>query len=199
MQTISEGRFLQRGNNILDSQTGRIRGRISTVRGAFLEVGNRGTLLVNNYRSLRDALDVRISKSLPRAEIQGTIALPDGTILEPTQRIMSLTGRDKVVYINDQATTSRQRYATFSRGIFGEAGPPLQNEFGRLARPEELLQRSLAGWLTRNAQSFLDRAKLTGITLPDGTTTTNGSEIVHAIALNLTVNALITYILSEEA
>lgn len=194
---ITEGRFIQRGPNIMNGATGRIVGRIAEIRGAFLELGNRGTLLLNNYRGLTDALEPRITRAIPRAEIVGTINLPDGTLLEPVQRTMTLAPRDRVVYVNDQATTTRGRYASFSRGIFGEAGPPLSNEFGRLARPEELLQRSVAGWLTRNAAGFLERAKLTGITLPDGTTTTNGSEIVRVIAASVQISPLVTYVLSE--
>ena len=197
IDVLTEGHIYQRGSNLHNANTGRFVGRLSTVHPASLEVGNRGTVLLNNRVPLRTILDPRAAVALPRLEITGGLEALGGEISAEVSRTVSLSGRSEVVYVNDQIASGKAKYSRFPKAIFGDQGPPLTNEFGRLAQPEDLVKRSIAGWLARNASTLLERAKVGGFTLPDGTVTTQGSEIVKALAASITVAPIITYVLRE--
>lgn len=197
IDVITEGHIYQRGTNLHNAATGRFVGRLSTVHPASLEVGNRGTVLLNNRVALRNILDPRSTVALPRLEITGGLEALGGEISSEVSRTISLAGRNEVIYINDQIASGKAKYTRFPAGLFGDQGPPPVNEFGRLAQPEDLVKRSIAGWLARNASTLLERAKVGGFTLPDGTVTTQGSEIVKALSASVSVSPIITYILRE--
>lgn len=127
--------------------------------------------------------------------MRGNLAPFGDTAEQPINRIITLAPRGSVIYVNDEIPRGKQRYTRIDAGIFGEPGPPMTNEFGRLAGPEDLIRRGVAGWLARNAIGAVERLKLSGMTLPDGTTTVSGSEIVKAIAAQVSVTPIVTYVL----
>lgn len=137
------------------------------------------------------------TRAIPRLYVQGDLTSLGETEGKPMNRVITLAPRGELIYVNDAIPSGKSRYTRLSAGIFGE-GPIAQvNEFGRLATSEELIRRGVAGWLARNAIGAVERLKLTGITLPDGTTTVSGSEIVKAIAANISVTPIVTYVLSS--
>lgn len=192
---LTQGRFSASGGTIRDASTGRFAGRIATTLGSFLERGSQGTILLSNIRPRADLQEAMGTHAIPRLYIQGDLAPFGDTQTTPVNRIVTLAPRGSVIYVNDAIASGKSRYTRLDAGIFGEPGPPQANEFGHLASPEELIRRGVAGWLARNAVGAVERFKLTGYPLPDGTTTVNGSEIVRAIAANVSVTPIVTYVL----
>lgn len=192
---ITRGRFSAIGGTIRDTSVGRFVGRLATTLGAFLEVGSQGTILLSNIRPRSDLQDAMGTHAIPRLYLQGDLSAFGDSEETPVNRIVTLAPRGSVIYVNDAIPSGKARYTRIDAGVFGEAPPPATNEFGRLATAEDLIRRGVAGWLARNATGAVERLKLAGLTLPDGTTTVSGSEIVKAIAANVSVTPLVTYVL----
>lgn len=194
---LSGGTLRVVGGRVLDIETGRIRTTLSATRTTTLSIGNRGTIFVNRSASTRELVDAMGSERLPRVIIQGDLTNFGETVDAPINRMITLAPRGSLIYVNDAIPSGKARYTRIDAGVFGDAPPPKANEFGRLATAEDLVRRGIAGWLARNAASAVERLKIDGYVLPDGTTTISGSEIVAAIAATLTVTPIITYILQE--
>jgi hypothetical protein len=193
---ITGGRFNITSGRIQDASSGRFVARIATTLGAFLEVGSKGTILLSNIRPTSQLRDTMGTRAIPRLYVQGDLASLGETEAQPINRVITLAPRGELIYVNDRIPSGKSRYARLNAGVFG-GGPIAEvNELGRLASSEELIRRGVAGWLARNAIGAVERLKLTGITLPDGTTTVSGSEIVKAIAANIAVTPIVTYVLS---
>lgn len=192
---LTNGRVKQRGNILQDASTGRIVGNIAPRSGTTLEVGSQGTILLNNFRPLEDVLDIRRTPAIARVEIRGNIVTPSGQIFQPQQRMVTLQGNRKVTYVDDRPPITAKSFTVLDRGIFGEVGPPQTNQYGRIATATELLQRALLGWVVKNGAAAIDRLKITGMDIGDGTISTNGSEIAKAIAASVEVSPVVTYIL----
>jgi len=136
------------------------------------------------------------TRAIPRLYVRGDLTALGETEGEPINRVITLAPRGELIYVNDRIPAGKARYSRLNAGIFGEGPIAEVNELGRLATSEELIRRGVAGWLARNAGAAVERLKLTGMTLPDGTTTVNGSDIVNAIAANISVTPIVTYVLS---
>lgn len=156
-----------------------------------------GTIMLHNVVS-KDRLQASMgTKAIPSAQIVGNLAalgIGEGVDIN---RFITLAPRGSVLYVNDSIPSGKARYTRVDTAVYGDMSPPLVNDLGRLATSDQLLARGVAGWIARNAAAALDRLKLSGYTLSDGKTTTSGSEIVRAIAANITVTPLVTYLLTE--
>ena len=117
--------------------------------------------------------------------------------LEMRFRMITLAPRGSVIYVDDGKLPGKGAYTRVRSAIFGDMGPPTKNDLGRIATSEDLLIRGVAGWLSRNAPAAIERLKLGGFELPDGTITVSGSDIVRAIAANISVTPLVTYVIQE--
>lgn len=120
-------------------------------------------------------------------------------ITQDVNLITSLAPANALIYVDDSKPANRRQFTTLSAGLFGAQGAPASNEFGRLARSEDLIRRGVAGWLIRNATAALEAAKLSGVTLSDGTTSTNVSDIVASMWAEVQVSPIVTWVLGEAA
>ncbi len=197
LEQITEGRFFQRGPNLYRSSDSGYVGRVAYVRGSVLEVGSQGSVLLSNTvprARIDDPLGV---DRQPRAVVTGDLGQLGDTTTVPINRIISLAPRGELVYVRDEITSGKERYVKVLTPARGEPVPQRLATGWRLATSEELLIRGVAGYLARNASAALEQWKIGGFTLADGTTTTNGSEIVNALAASLSITPVITYVLGE--
>lgn len=197
LMEMTGGRLDVSGGNLVDGVTRRILGRVSTTRGSSLELGSAGTVLLNNVVDKRRLAGVMGSDAIPRARITGDLSVFGEGFPEDVSRTITLAPRGNVIYVDESRLPGKGAYSRVRSAIFGEGGPPLTNDLGRLATSDDLLIRGVAGWLSRNAPSALERLKLGGFELPDGTVTMSGSDIVRAIAANIAVTPMVTYIIQE--
>lgn len=195
LRDISSGRFDLRGTAIVDTARNRIVGNLSRREQTHLSVGTEGSILLHNVVARERLREAMGSGAIPSALVTGNLGLVGVPAGEEINRFITLAPRNALLYVDESKPPGKGRYTRIDAGVFGDISPPLTNEFGRLATPEQLMVRGVAGWLSRNAPAALDRLKLGGFTLSDGTVTTNGSEIVRAIAANISVTPLVTYVL----
>jgi len=197
LMELTGGRLDVQGGNLVHGETRRILGRIATNRGASLELGTSGTVLLNNVVAKRRLGQAMGSEAIPRARIEGDLTVFGDAFPADVNRTITLAPRGNVIYVDDAKLPGKGAYSRVRTAIFGETGPPAKNDLGRIATSEDLLIRGVAGWLSRNAPAAIERLKLGGFVLPDGTTTVSGSDIVRAIAANISVTPLITYVIQE--
>lgn len=197
MEELTNGLYRLAGRAIVDTQTHKFVGSVSTREGSSIEVGTDGTILVNNVVDVSRLREVMGSRALPRAIVQGDLSVFGSAFPVDINRTITLAPQGAVLYVNDSVASGKGRYTRVDSAVYGEQGPPLTNSLGRLATSRDLLVRGVAGWLSRNAPGAIDRLKLQGVTLPDGKTSTNGSDIVRAIAANISVTPIVTNILRE--
>lgn len=197
LQELTNGGFRMAGNAIVNAESNRIVGNISRSGGAIISRGTRGTVFLNNIVDRNVLSQASRRGATARAIVQGDLSLLGVQASEDVNRMITLAPHGSVLYVNESIPSGKGRYTAIDAGVFGEIGPPMTNEFGRLATPNDLLTRGVAGWLSRNAPAALDRLKQSGVTLPDGTTTVNGSDIVRAIAANISVTPILTYLLKS--
>lgn len=197
LKELSGGRLDLMGGNIVHGENRRILGRVSTTRGAYLELGTAGTVLLSNIVEKRRLSTAMGSDAIPRARIEGDLTVFGDAFPTDVNRMITLAPRGNVIYVDDGKLPGKGAYTRVRTAIFGDAGPPMKNDLGRIATPDDLLIRGVAGWLSRNAPAAIERLKLGGFELPDGTVTVSGSDIVRAIAANISVTPLVTYILQE--
>jgi hypothetical protein len=194
---ITEGRLFQRGANIYRTGDSAYMGRVAYSRGATLETGTRGSFFLNNYTTRARVDDPMAWDRQPRAILTGDIRHLGDAQDNPINRTISLAPRGELVYVRDDIPAGRQRYVKVLAPAPGEPVPARLAAGWRLATSEELIIRGLAGYLARNATAVVERMKLEGLELEDGTRTTSGSEIVKALAASLHVQPVITYALHE--
>jgi len=197
LESITEGRIFQRGPNLYRTGDSAYMGRVAYSSGATLEVGSRGSAFLNNYTTRARVDDPMAWDRQPRAILIGDITHLGDSAANPINRTISLAPRGELVYVREEIAAGRQRYVKVLAPAPGEPVPQRLAAGWRLATAEELLIRGVAGYLARNATAVVERAKLAGLTREDGTTTTNGSEIVHILAATLKVQPVITYALHE--
>lgn len=197
LHEITNGRLDMAGANIVDPATRRFIGRIANVSGASLDVGTAGTVLLNNNVPKSRLADAMGGDAIPRALIQGNLGVFGEAFPEDVNRTITLAPRGQVIYVDSTKLPGRSAYSRVRSAVFGEQGAPKSNQLGTLATSEELLVRGVAGWLSRNAPAAIERLKLDGFELPDGTVTVSGSDIVRAIAANISVQPVVTYVLIE--
>lgn len=197
LMELTGGRLDLMGGNLVHGETRRILGRVAATRGAYLELGTAGTVLLSNMVEKRRLSAAMGSDAIPRARIEGDLTVFGDAFPTDVNRMITLAPRGSVIYVDDGKLPGKGAYTRVRSAIFGDIGPPLKNDLGRLATSEDLLIRGVAGWLSRNAPAAIERLKLGGFELPDGTITVSGSDIVRAIAANISVTPLVTYILQE--
>lgn len=197
IEQVTNGIIFQRGDNLYRTYLSEYVGRVAPVSGSILEVGSQGSVLLSNGVPRSRVDDPMAADRLPRLAITGDITHLGDSVTNPINRIISLAPVGELVYVKDDVPSGKERYSKQLTPAAGEPVPQRLVTGWRLATSEELILRGVAGYLARNASSALERWKLEGYTLPDGTVTTSGSEIVRAVAASLTVQPLITYILSS--
>lgn len=197
LEVITEGRVFQRGPNLYRSGDSAYLGRVAYVRGATLERGSQGTFLLNNRVPRARVDDPMAVDRQPRLVISGDLTVLGDTVENPINRTISLAPRGELVYVKDDVPSGKERYAKTLAPAPGEPVPQRLVTGWRLATSEELILRGIAGYLARNATAVIERMKLAGLDLGDGTVTTSGSEIVRILAAQLDVSPVITYVLGE--
>lgn len=197
LHELSGGRLVQQGSAIIDVDTHRIIGNVATKSGASIDVGTDGTILLNNNVSKSGLRAAMGTNAIPRAIIEGDLTALGGAFPENVNRTVTLAPQGQVIYVDETKLPGKGAYNRVNMAVFGEGGPPLSNSLGTLITPEQMLIRGVAGWLSRNAPGAIDRLKLQGVQMPDGTTSISGSDIVRAIAANITVQPVVTRVLSE--
>lgn len=197
LSDLTSGRLRQAGTGIIDTGTGRFVGSISRQGGASIDVGTDGTVLLNNAVSRARLREVMGTSAIPRAIITGDLSVLGSGLSADINRTITLSPQGQVIYVDRAKLPGKGAYSRVNTQVFGEGGPPLKNSLGELITADEMLTRGVAGWLSRNAPGAVDRLKLTGVQLPDGTTSVSGSDIVRAIAANISVTPVVTYVLRE--
>lgn len=137
------------------------------------------------------------SNRQPRLVITGDISHLGDSQEQQLNRIISLAPRGELVYVKDEIASGKERYVKQLTPAIGEQVPTRLATGWRLATSEELIVRGVAGYLARNAFAALEKFKMEGYALADGTVTTDGSAIVKAIAADISVQPVITYVLDE--
>lgn len=196
IEQITDGVIFQRGDNLYRTHLSEYVGRVAPVSGSILEVGSQGSILLSNAVPRSRVDDPMAADRLPRLSIVGDITALGDSPTNPINRIISLAPVGELVYVRDDVASGKERYSKQLTPAPGEPVPQKLVSGWRLATSEELILRGVAGYLARNAAAALERWKLEGYTLPDGTVTTDGSEIVKAVAASIQVQPLITYLLS---
>ena len=197
LEDLTNGRYRLAGRSIVDTTTHRFAGSVSTAEGSSVEVGTDGTILVNNVVHVSQLRAAMGTGAIPRAIVRGDLSAFGGAFPLDVSRTITLAPRGAVIYVNDSVASGKGRYSRVDSAVYGDVGPPATNALGRLATSRDLLIRGVAGWLSRNAPQAVDRLKLNGVTMPDGKTSVNGSDIVRAIAANISVTPVITHLLRE--
>lgn len=197
LHELTNGQFTLAGRAIINTNTHRIVGSISTAGGSSIELGTDGTILLNNVVQASRLREVMGTNAIPRAIVNGDLSVFGSAFPSDINRTITLAPHGAVIYVNDSVQSGKGRYTRVDSAVYGEGGPPLTNSLGRLATSKDLLVRGVAGWLSRNAPQAVDRLKLQGVTMPDGKVSTNGSDIVRAIAANISVTPVITYMLRQ--
>ena len=194
---LTEDRFVTAGTAILDTAMRRIVGNLSVSYVTHVSLGTEGTILLHNVVPKQRLAEAMGTHAIPSALVVGDMSLLGVEASEEINRFITLAPRGSVIYVDERKPSGKGRYTRVDTGVFGDVPPPLVNEFGRLATPDDLLIRGVAGWLARNAPNALNRLKIGGFTMPDGTQTVSGSDIVRAIAANISVTPLVTYVIAE--
>jgi hypothetical protein len=194
---LSGGSLRTAGGNIVDSATHRIVGRISIQSGASLSVGTDGTILLNNVTTKSRLREVMGTDAIPRAIVSGDLSVFGAAFPADINRTITLAPRGQVIYVDSSRLPGKSAYSRVNMAVYGDMGAPSSNSLGTLATADQLLIRGVAGWMSRNAPAAIDRLKLQGVQLPDGTTSTNGSDIIRAIAANISVTPVVTYVIQE--
>lgn len=194
---ITGGAYVQRGRGIIDTATNRFVGSIATSSGASIDVGTDGTILLNNRVSKSTLRDAMGTNAIPRAIVTGDLAAFGSAFPADINRTITLAPAGQVIYVDRSKLPGKGAYSRVNMAVFGEAGPPLKNSLGELITADEMLTRGVAGWLGRNAPGAIDRLRLQGVQMPDGTTSVSGSDIVRAIAANISVTPVVTRIIRE--
>lgn len=194
---LSGGRLALAGGAIRDTSTNRFIGSISRQAGASLDVGTDGTILLNNNVAKARLRDAMGTSAIPRAIVTGDLTVFGSAFPADISRTITLAPQGQVIYVDESKLPGRAAYSRVNMDVFGDAGPPLKNSLGTLITADQMLIRGVAGWLSRNASSAIDRLKLQGVEMPDGTTSVSGSDIVRAIAANVQVTPVVTYVLAE--
>lgn len=197
LEQISNGVLFQRGDNIYRTHLSEYVGRVAPISGSILEVGSQGSLLLSNGVPRSRVDDPMSANRLPRLAISGDLSMIGDSPTSPINRIISLAPVGELVYVKEDVPSGKERYSKQLTPAPGEPVPQRLVTGWRLATSEELIVRGVAGYLARNAAAAVEKWKLEGYTLPDGTITTNGSEIVKAVAATIQIQPLITYILSS--
>lgn len=198
LSDITGERFDLRGSAIIDRSTRRIVGNLSSSYQTHVSIGTLGTIMLHNVVTRARIQQAMGTRAIPSALITGDLSVIGMQGAADVNRFITLAPRNALIYVDTSKPAGKSRYTRIDAGVFGDISPPLVNEFGRLATSEELIVRGVAGWMSRNAAAALDRFKLSGYTLQDGRVTTAGSDIVRAIAANISVTPLVTYMLAGE-
>ena len=194
---ITSGAYFQRGANVYRAVDSAYVGRIAYVRGATIERGTQGTVLLNNRVPRAQVSQVMGGERQPRMVITGDITALGDTAENPINRTISLAPRGDLVYVNDAIGSGRARYQKVIAPAAGIRAPQRLSNGMRLATAEEMVIRGMAGYLARNAAAAVERAKIAGVDRGDGVLTTDGSEIVRILAANLQYETVITTVLGE--
>lgn len=158
LEQITEGQFFQRGPNVYASADSAYVGRVAYVRGASLQLGSEGTVFLNNNIARADVNSAAGRAMIQRAEISVTIP---GTGEEPATRrsgITSLTSFGSGLYtaVGGPARPNELEPIEGAPGAVGAQEPrrfdlPLGFGLFRRATAGEVINRSVTGWLARNA------------------------------------------------
>lgn len=194
---LSGGRLRVSAHNIVDTGTNRFVGRLAANSGATLSVGTDGTILLNNVVTRQRLREVMGTNAIPRALVTGDLAAFGSAFPSDINRTITLAPMGQVIYVDESRLPGKAAYSRVNTDVYGEGGPPLRNSLGTLATAEQLLIRGVAGWMSRNAPAAIDRLKLQGVTMPDGRVSVNGSDIIRAIAANISVTPIVTYVIQE--
>lgn len=197
LEELTSGAFFQRGPNLYRSVDSAYVGRVAYVSGATIERGTQGSVVLNNRVPLARVDDNMGETRQPRLVINGNLSHLGDTQDNPINRIISLAPRGDLVYVREDVASGKARYQKVIAPALGEPVARRLSNGWRLATAEEMVIRGMAGWLARNATAAIERAKLEGIDRGDGTKTTDGSEIVRILAADLSVEPVVTQILTE--
>lgn len=197
LHEITLGQYAQAGSAVIDTETGRIVSNISRRGGTSLDIGTDGTILLNNVVTKAQLRNVMGTSAIPRALVTGDLGVLGAGLPTDVNRTITLAPQGQVIYVDRSKLPGKGAYSRVNTEVFGDGGPPLKNSLGELITADEMLVRGVAGWLSRNAPGVVDRLKLQGVKMPDGTTSVSGSDIVRAIAANISVTPVVTRVLRE--
>lgn len=197
LEELTNGKFFQRGPNLYRTGDSAYVGRVAFSRGATVEIGTQGSVLLNNRVERSRIDDPMAPDRQPRVVITGDLTHLGDSQESPINRVISLAPRGELLYVKDDVPSGRERYSAQLAPAPGEPVAQRLVTGWRLATAEEMLVRGVAGYLARNAFAALDALKREGLEKDDGTVTTDGSEIVRILAARLDVQPVITYVLGE--
>lgn len=156
--TLTGGRYTVYGSTIRDVTNGQIAGNLSSVHGSTFSIGTEGSLFLNNGigredinqaagRSAMQRAEIRVTlpadETNPRVEISGTTSLTHfgGGIYTVQGAPRGPADFERVDVVPDRAFPGEPRRLELPREI----------GLYRRATPGEVIDRSVAGWLARNA------------------------------------------------
>lgn len=155
---LSGGAFTTIDNTIRDTATGRIVGNLSPVHGSSLSVGDQGSLFLNNGIAREDINTSGGRNILQRASI--TVRLPEtdefaAKVIEGTTSLTHFGGGIYTVQGAPRGPADFERVDVVPDQTFPDEPRrlALPHDIGlyRRATPSEVLRRSIAGWIVRNA------------------------------------------------
>jgi hypothetical protein len=197
---LSGGAYNVIGSTVRDAANGQIVGNLSTVHGSSLSVGDQGSLFLNNGISTQDINQAGGRSVLQRATITVTIPGDETNAEQRIAGITSLTHFGGGIYTSQGAPSGPTDFERVDlvpdRASLNEPTRfklPLTVGLYRRATPGETLNRSVAGWITRNAfdaiaariqglggRNYADRAQAI-------------SDAIDALGITVEVAPFITY------
>lgn len=155
---LTEGQFFQRGPNLYATENSSYVGRVAYVRGASLQLGSQGTVFLNNNIASADVNQSAGRSVIQRADIEVVIPGTGETPARTISGMTSLTSFGSGLYTGQggPARPSELEPIEGAPGAVGAAEPrrfdlPLGFGLMRRATPTEVINRSVTGWLARNA------------------------------------------------
>lgn len=203
---LSNGVFDVQGSTVRDTTTGRIVANLSSVHGSSLNVGDQGSLFLNNGIAREEVNRAGGRSIMQRAGI--SVSIPNEAGLEPTtlSGVTSLTHFGGGIYTILGAPSSP---ADFERvdlvpdtQLAGEPGRfqmPLSVGLYRRATPREVINRSVAGWLARNAFDEI-ASRVAGVGGKNYVERTQAIlDAIDALGITVEITPFVTYNLTGEA
>lgn len=155
---LSEGLYDVQGSTVRDTASGRIVANLSSIHGSSLNLGDQGSIFLNNGIAREEVNRAGGRNIMQRAAITVTIpgeAGAEATVISGTTSLTHFGGGIYTIFGNPRGPADFERVDVVpDTQVLGEPrrlNLPLSIGLYRRATPSEVLNRSIAGWLARNA------------------------------------------------
>lgn len=201
---LSGGLYAESGAQIRDTLSGRIVANLSPVHGSSLNAGDQGSLFLNNGIAREEINRAGGRNIMQRAAITVTIpgeAGAEATVISGVTSLTHFGGGIYTIFGNPTSPADFERVDVVpDTQIPGEPrrlNLPLAIGLYRRATPSEVLNRSIAGWLARNAFDIIAE-RIAGLGGKNyGEKATAILDAIAQLGITIEVSPFVTYDLSS--